>query len=66
MLVLQGDNVAKCSFIIMNANIAWLIGKTNENFGRLMWVLWGENIVGCNMKYSHVGIACPKNHYVYC
>ncbi len=50
----------------MNANIAWLIGKTNENFGRLMWVLWGENIVGCNMKYSHVGIACPKNHYVYC
>jgi len=50
MQVLQGDNVAKCNFTVMNVNIAWLVKKTNENFGRLMWVLWGENIVRCNMK----------------
>ncbi len=50
MWVLQGDNVAKCSFTVMNENIAWLVKKANENFGRLMWVLWGENIVRCNMK----------------
>ncbi len=30
--------------------------KTNENFGRLMQVLWGEKIVECNMKYSYVVI----------
>jgi hypothetical protein len=50
MRVLQGDNVAKCNFTVMNANIAWLVKKTNGNFGKLMLVLWGENIIGCNMK----------------
>jgi hypothetical protein len=50
MWVLQGDNVAKCNFTIMNANITWLVKKTNGKFGKLMLVLWGENIIGCNMK----------------
>jgi hypothetical protein len=60
MHVLQGDNVAKCSFTVMNANIAWLVKKTNENFGRLMQVLWDENIVGCNMKLSQGRYYMPK------
>ncbi len=27
MQILQGDNVTKCSLIIMDANIAWLVKK---------------------------------------
>jgi hypothetical protein len=29
----------------MDVNITWLAKKINEKFGRLMWVLWGENNV---------------------
>ncbi len=66
MWVLQGDNVTKCSLIIMDVDIAWLVKKTNENFGRLVRVLWGENIVECSMKYSYINIiACPNKCYVY-
>jgi len=65
MWVLQGNNVTKCNLTIMDANITWLAKKTNENFGRLMRVLWGEMIIKCNMKYSYVGIiTCPKKCYV--
>ncbi len=31
--------------------------KINDEFGRLMWVLWGENIIECNMKYPYANIA---------
>jgi hypothetical protein len=34
--------------------------KINDEFERLMWVLWGENIIECNMKYPYVNIACPS------
>jgi hypothetical protein len=40
----------------MDANITWLAKKTNKNFGKLMQVLWGENIIKYNMKYPYVGI----------
>jgi hypothetical protein len=66
MWVLQGDNVTKCSLIIIDVDIAWLVKKTNEIFWRLVQVLWGENIIECSMKYSYVSIiACPNKHYVY-
>jgi hypothetical protein len=66
MRVLWGDNVTKCSLIIMDVDIAWFVKKTIENFGKLVKVLWGENTVECNMKYSYVSIiACPNKCYVY-
>jgi hypothetical protein len=59
--VLQSGNVAKCSLTIMDANITWLAKNTNEKFRRSMWVLWGENIIKCNMKYSYACIAFQIN-----
>jgi hypothetical protein len=50
----------------MDVDIAWLVKKTNENYGRLVQVLWGENTIECSMKYSYVNIiACPNKRYVY-
>jgi hypothetical protein len=63
---LRGGNVTKCSSIIMDVDIVWLVKKTNENFGTLVWILWGENNVECSMKYSYVSIiARPNKRYVY-
>ncbi len=50
----------------MDVDIVWLVKKTNENFGTLVWILWGENNVECSMKYSYVSIiARPNKRYVY-
>jgi len=66
MWVSRGNNVTKCSLIIMDVNIAWVAKRINKRFGRLMRVLWDEITIKCNMKYSYVGrIACPNKHYVY-
>ncbi len=39
MWVLQGDNVAKNSLMIMDVGTTLLAKKTNEIFGNAMWVL---------------------------
>jgi hypothetical protein len=66
MWVLQGDIVTKCSLVIMDVDIALLVKKTNENFGKLVGVLWGENTLECSVKYSYVSIiACPNKCYIY-
>jgi hypothetical protein len=50
----------------MDANITWLAKKNNNFFEKLMEVLWDDNIIKCNMKYSYVGIiACQNKCYVY-
>jgi hypothetical protein len=41
----------------MDVNITWLAKNNNENFGKLVWVLCGENNIKCNVKYSYVGIS---------
>jgi hypothetical protein len=62
----MGDYVTKCNLTIMDLNITWLAKKVNENFGRLMHVLWGENNVQCIIKYSYVGIiVCSNKSYDY-
>jgi hypothetical protein len=50
--VLQGNNVTKYNLTIMDANITWLVKKKQKNkkIGKLMQVLWGENIIKYNMK----------------
>jgi hypothetical protein len=61
MWVLKGNDIEKCSLTTMDANITLLAQKNNENFGRLVWwVLWGENIIKCNMKYQYASIACSN------
>jgi hypothetical protein len=60
MWVLRGGNIAKYSLTTLDANIALLAQKTNENFGRLMQVLWGENTIKCNMKYQYGSNACSN------
>jgi hypothetical protein len=65
-VILYDNNVAKCSLTIMHVSTRWLAKKTNENFGRLMSILQGENTIKCNMKYQYVSIACPNKGYVYC
>lgn len=50
----------------MDVSITQSAKKTNEKFERFMKILWGENIIECNMKYSIVNIiACPNKRYVY-
>jgi hypothetical protein len=66
MWVLKGNNITKCNLAIIDASIAWLANKTNENFGKLMRVLQGENNIKCNMKYLYVGIPYSNKCYVYC
>ncbi len=66
MQVLQSANVVNCSLTIMDVSITWLAEKSNEKFRKLMYILWGENIRKCNMKYSYASIACPNKCYVYC
>jgi len=66
MWVSKGNNIKQCNLTILNASVAWLqANKTNENFGRLMWLLQGENNIKCNMKYSYVGIPYSNKCYVY-
>jgi hypothetical protein len=65
MWVLQGNNVAKYNLTIMDANITWLTQKTNKFFGKLMQILWGENIIKYNMKYSYVDIIANKCYVYY-
>jgi hypothetical protein len=60
MWVLKSGNIAKCSLITMDANIALLAQKNNENFGKLIRVLWGESIIECNMKYQYASITCSN------
>jgi hypothetical protein len=60
MWVLKSGNIAKFSLTTMDANIALLAQKNNENFGKLMRVLWGGNIIKCNMKYQYAIITCSN------
>ncbi len=64
MWVLQGENVTTCISIIMDVNITWLAKNNNEKFGKLVWVLCGENNIKCNVKY--LGISQLNKNYVYC
>jgi len=50
----------------MDVNVTWLTKNNNENFGKLVRILCGENTIKCNMKYSYMGISYLNKCYVYC
>ncbi len=65
MQILHNQLIKRWTFQDPYACIAQLTKKTNENLGRLMWVLWGENTIKCNMKYQYASIAYSNQNLVY-